>query len=149
MHGMFHGKLNSRTLVREKRLDPMAKQGPGKDGKPTGPLTHTTRQPEATPAVKRRPRKAESKPASRTDTLAANTDEAPSPLQILFGENLRTARLIVGLSQAELAARSGLTQQYLSKVETGHKNVTLRTMAALAEAVGREVSVLLRHPRKP
>jgi transcriptional regulator with XRE-family HTH domain len=70
-------------------------------------------------------------------------------LQILFGENLRTARLIAGLSQAELATRSGLTQQYLSKIETGHKNVTLRTMAALAKVVGREVSVLLRHPRKP
>lgn len=119
----------------------MAKQGSGTQGKPAGPQMHTMHQPEATPAARGRPRKA--------DTLAANTDEAPSPLQILFGENLRTARLIAGLSQAELAARSGLTQQYLSKVETGHKNVTLRTMATLAQAVGREVSVLLRHPRKP
>ena len=121
----------------------MAKQG---NSKPTSPGTPTTLQPGATPAARGRPRKADSK---GTSSLAADTDEAPSPLQILFGENLRTARLIAGLSQSELAARSGLTQQYLSKVETGHKNVTLRTMAALAEAVGREVSVLLRHPRKP
>ena len=121
----------------------MSKQG---NSKPTGPGTHTTLQPEATPAARGRPRKADSK---RTGSLAANTDEAPSPLQILFGENLRTARLIAGLSQAELAARAGLMQQYLSKVETGHKNVTLRTIAVLAKAVGRDVSVLLRHPRKP
>jgi ribosome-binding protein aMBF1 (putative translation factor) len=134
------------TLSAKKRLDSMAKQG---NSKPTGPGTHTTLQPEATPAARGRPRKADSKPAPRTGSLAANTDEAPSPLQILFGENLRTARLIAGLSQAELAARSGLMQQYLSKVETGHKNVTLRTMATLAEAVGRDVSVLLRHPKKP
>lgn len=120
----------------------MAKQG---NDKATGPGTHPTRQP----AARGRPRKADREAAPRTDTLAANTDEAPDPLQILFGENLRTARLIAGLSQAELATRSGLTQQYLSKIETGHKNVTLRTMAALAKVVGREVSVLLRHPRKP
>ena len=139
-----------RNWIREisvtKRLDSMAKQG---NGKPTGPRTHTTRQPEAAPVVKRRRRKADSEPALPMDTSAANTDETPDPLQILFGENLRTARLIAGLSQAELATRSGLTQQYLSKIETGHKNVTLRTMAALAKVVGRDVSVLLRYPRKP
>ncbi len=54
--------------------------------------------------------------------------------------------MMAGLSQADLAAQAGLTQQYLSKVETEHKNLTLRMMAALAEAVGKEVSVLLRHP---
>ena len=139
-----------RNWIREisvtKRLDSMSKQG---NGKPTGPRTHTTHQPEAAPVVKRRRRKAVSETALPMDTSAANTDETPDPLQILFGENLRTARLIAGLSQAELATRSGLTQQYLSKIETGHKNVTLRTMAALAKVVGREVSVLLRYPRKP
>jgi ribosome-binding protein aMBF1 (putative translation factor) len=124
----------------------MAKQG---NSKPTGPGTHTTLQPAAAPAARGRPRKADREAAPRTDSLAADTDEAPDPLQILFGENLRTARLIAGLSQTELAARSGLSQQYLSKVETGHKNVTLRTIAVLAKAVGRDVSVLLRHPRKP
>ena len=124
----------------------MAKQG---NGKPTGPRTHTTHQPEAAPVVKRRRRRADSETALPMDPSAANTDETPDPLQILFGENLRTARLIAGLSQAELATRSGLTQQYLSKIETGHKNVTLRTMAALAKVVGRDVSVLLRYPRKP
>jgi ribosome-binding protein aMBF1 (putative translation factor) len=129
-----------------KRLDPMAKQG---NSKPSGPSTQTTRQPEAIKAARGRPRKADREAVPRADSLAADTDEAPNPLQILFGENLRTARLIAGLSQAELAARSGLMQQYLSKVETGHKNVTLRTIAALAKAVGRDVSVLLRHPKKP
>lgn len=124
----------------------MAKQG---NSMPAGPPTRTTRQPEATKAARGRPRKADKEATPRTDSLAADTDEAPNPLQVLFGENLRTARLIAGLSQAELAARSGLMQQYLSKVETGHKNVTLRTMAALAEAVGRDVSVLLRRPKKP
>jgi DNA-binding XRE family transcriptional regulator len=96
--------------------------------------------------AKRRPRKADSKPAVRANSPAANTDEAPNSLQALFDENLRTARLMAELSQADLAAQAGLTQQYLSKVEIGHKNVTLGAMAALAEAVGKEVSVLLRHP---
>jgi ribosome-binding protein aMBF1 (putative translation factor) len=124
----------------------MAKQG---NSTPAGPSTHTTRQPEANPAARGRPRKADREATPRTDSLAADTDEAPDPLQILFGENLRTARLIAGLSQTDLAARSGLSQQYLSKVESGHKNVTLRTIATLAKAVGRDASVLLRQPRKP
>jgi len=124
----------------------MAKQG---NSTPAGPSTHTTRQPEATKAARGRPRKVDSEPAPPTAPLAADTDEAPDPLQILFGENLRTARLLAGLSQTDLAARSGLSQQYLSKVESGHKNVTLRTIATLAKAVGRDASVLLRQPRKP
>ena len=46
-----------------------------------------------------------------------------------------------------MAARTGLTQQYVSLVEAGLQNITLDTMAALARAVGRDVSALLRKAR--
>jgi len=57
-------------------------------------------------------------------------------LQKIFGQNLRAVRIKAGLTQAQLADRTGLTQQYVSLVEAG-------TMAALARAVGRDVSALL------
>ena len=65
----------------------MANQG---HGKLTGPRTHTTRQPEATPAARGRPRKADREAVRRTDSLAAETDEAPD--QTILGEFQRGYR---------------------------------------------------------
>ena len=68
-------------------------------------------------------------------------------LRTVFGTNLREARIKAGLTQAELADRTGLTQQYVSLVEAGHQNITIDTMAALARVIGRDVSALLRKGR--
>ncbi len=74
-------------------------------------------------------------------------DSVADDLRAVFGGNLRAARLKAGLSQAQVAARTSLTQQYVSQVETGHQNITIATMEALARVVGRNVSVLLRRAR--
>jgi DNA-binding XRE family transcriptional regulator len=71
----------------------------------------------------------------------------PCDLRKIFGQNVRAARIKAGLTQAQLAARTGLTQQYVSLVEAGLQNITLDTMAALARAVGRDVSALLQKAR--
>jgi transcriptional regulator with XRE-family HTH domain len=71
----------------------------------------------------------------------------PDDLRKVFGQNARAARVKAGLTQAQLAERTGLTQQYVSLVEAGHQNITIDTMAALARAVGRDVSALLRKGR--
>jgi transcriptional regulator with XRE-family HTH domain len=65
----------------------------------------------------------------------------------IFGSNLKAARLKLGMTQAQLAERSGLLQQYVSLVESGKQNVTLTTAETLAEVVGRNVSDMLRRPR--
>jgi DNA-binding XRE family transcriptional regulator len=62
---------------------------------------------------------------------------APPALQALFGERLRQARLAAGMTQAEMAERSGVHVHYVSKVELGQKNLTLGTMTKLAAVVGR------------
>lgn len=67
--------------------------------------------------------------------------------QTIFGQNVRAARIKAGLTQAQLAERTGTTQQYVSSVEAGQQNITLDTMAALARAVGRDVTALLRKGR--
>ena len=69
-------------------------------------------------------------------------------LRITFGENLRAARLKAGLTQAEVAACLGLTQQYISLVEAGRENLTLTAMMSLARAIGYDVSIALRRARR-
>jgi DNA-binding XRE family transcriptional regulator len=72
----------------------------------------------------------------------------PDDLRKIFGQNVRAARIIkAGLTQAQLAARTGLTQQYVSLVEAGLQNITLDAMAALARAVGSDLSALLQKAR--
>jgi uncharacterized protein len=50
------------------------------------------------------------------------------------GALLRRARTGAGLSQAELAARAGVTQSVISAYESGHRQPALPTLAALIEA---------------
>jgi transcriptional regulator with XRE-family HTH domain len=73
--------------------------------------------------------------------LAGNPPSAD--LRRNFGDNLRAERLKVGLSQAELGRRVGRSQQYISMVEVGRENLTLDTMAMLANILGKDVITML------
>jgi uncharacterized protein len=64
-------------------------------------------------------------------------DRAPE----LAGALLRQARAGAGLSQAELAARAGVTQSVISAYESGHRQPALPTLAALIEAAGYELAI--------
>jgi transcriptional regulator with XRE-family HTH domain len=52
------------------------------------------------------------------------------------GPRLRIARLAAGLSQAELAARLGIPQSYVARVETGVRVPTLDWLWGAARALG-------------
>ncbi|HEX9033229.1 MAG TPA: helix-turn-helix domain-containing protein [Streptosporangiaceae bacterium] len=54
---------------------------------------------------------------------------------------LRAARKRAGLSQVELAARAGVTQSVISAYESGRRQPSLATLAALVEASGYELEV--------
>jgi uncharacterized protein len=67
----------------------------------------------------------------------------------MAGTLLRRARTGAGLSQAELAARAGVTQSVVSAYESGHRQPALPTLAALIEATGYELAVdVRRQPRR-
>jgi len=60
-----------------------------------------------------------------------------------FGRALAELRRDAGLSQEELAHRSGLHRTYVGGVERGERNPTLTTLLALARGLGLNPSVLL------
>ena len=65
------------------------------------------------------------------------------PKEILAG-NLRCIRQSIGLSQEELADRAGLHRTYISSIERAKRNVSLKNIFLLAEAMGVEPSDLLK-----
>ena len=60
-----------------------------------------------------------------------------------LGLAIRTRRRLAGLSQEELAARSGLHRTYLGSVERGERNVSLKNIWSIARALGTTPSQLL------
>ena len=54
----------------------------------------------------------------------------------LVGRNLERIRRAQGLTQEQLEARSGFSQQYLSGLERGRRNPTVVTLYELAQALG-------------
>lgn len=54
----------------------------------------------------------------------------------LVGRNGSRIRKEQGLTQEQLAARSGLSQQYISGLEQGRRNPTIVTLYELAMALG-------------
>jgi len=56
---------------------------------------------------------------------------------------LRAARKQSGLSQVELARQAGVTQSVISAYESGRRQPSLPTLAALVEAAGFELEVIV------
>ena len=53
----------------------------------------------------------------------------------LVGSNFARLRREKGLTQGEVEARSGFSQQYLSSLERGRRNPTVITLYELAQAL--------------
>ena len=64
--------------------------------------------------------------------------------RIAFGRNFRRARVEAALTLDDVAAMSGLPRIYLNAVEAGQCDPRLRTMTAIADAVGCELWTLVR-----
>lgn len=54
----------------------------------------------------------------------------------LVGRNFARLRRAKGLTQEELEARTGFSQQYLSGLERGARNPTVITLYEIAQALG-------------
>lgn len=56
-------------------------------------------------------------------------------MRLLVGRNVKRIRIARGLTQEELAERSGFSQQYLSDLERGRRNPTIVSLWELAQAL--------------
>ena len=60
-----------------------------------------------------------------------------------FGENVRTQRKQLGISQEELGNKSNLHRTYIGMIERAEKNITLLNMEKIADALDVKISDLL------
>jgi len=63
-------------------------------------------------------------------------------IKLRFGQRLRELRQARGLSQEELAFRSGLHRTYVSSAERGERNVALVNLEKLAKALDADICEL-------
>jgi len=64
----------------------------------------------------------------------------------LIGQAVRDRRLALGLSQTEVAARAGMTQPALSRLEAGGAVPTIPVLERIAAALGAELIVTIAAP---
>ncbi|MBR1425612.1 helix-turn-helix transcriptional regulator [bacterium] len=60
-----------------------------------------------------------------------------------FGLNVKIARLKKNLTQAQLAEILNIHEKHVCKIETGHQNVTLKTLSKIAYSLDIEENALL------
>jgi len=61
-----------------------------------------------------------------------------------FGENMKKIRLEKGMSQGDICRALSLDRAYISNVENGKQNLTIRTMEKVAKALGVSVDRLFK-----
>jgi len=60
-----------------------------------------------------------------------------------FGKQVRERREAKGLSQEAFAGAAGLDRTYISGIERGKRNVSLRNIEVIARALGTSISQLM------
>lgn len=60
----------------------------------------------------------------------------------IFGQRIKQLRLEKGLSQEHLGELCSLDRTYISSLERGHRNVSLKNIASLAKALDVTLSEL-------
>ena len=64
-------------------------------------------------------------------------------LHTIIADNIRQRRQAIGLSQEALADNCGLHRTYIGAIERGERNLTVNTLARVAEALGCTAADLL------
>ena len=63
-----------------------------------------------------------------------------NPILVAFGATIKSLRLKKGLSQRELAKRAGLDVTYISGIERGCRNASLKSLERVAKGLGCPIS---------
>lgn len=65
------------------------------------------------------------------------------PLLVALGKTIRERRVALGMSQEELAERSGLHRTYISDVERGIRNLTVGALWFIARGLGMQLKEII------
>lgn len=76
-----------------------------------------------------------SKPGLKTNPDLSHTRPGSNVLTIVLGAAIRDRRIAMHISQDQLAKRSGLHRTYLSDVERGARNPSIKTIEKIAQAL--------------
>ena len=76
--------------------------------------------------------------------LSMSNKSSTSKLQEKFGEQVKKMRMARNISQEELAFRAHIHRTYLSGIETGRRNPSLRNIASIAKALDISMAELFR-----
>lgn len=73
-----------------------------------------------------------------------STNEYARAIRLRYAKCLQTTRQDKGMTQLQLAMKSGVDRSFISDIERARKTPTLTTMAFLAVALGTTVPEMLR-----
>lgn len=62
---------------------------------------------------------------------------------LILGSRIRQVRLDKGWRQIDLAHHTGISENYISDVETGKKEICIRNLKAISKALGVPLSALV------
>jgi DNA-binding XRE family transcriptional regulator len=79
----------------------------------------------------------------------AEDGPVPADLRIRFAQNVKAARLAIGISQRDLAKLAGVARSYVFAIEHGTANVTLEMVMLFGRALAKEPTDLLKPPPSP
>lgn len=79
----------------------------------------------------------------RRDSAEYREGYAEAHRAFVIGQAVRERRLALGLSQTELAARTGMTQPALSRLEAGGTVPTIPVLERITAALDAELSVTI------
>jgi transcriptional regulator with XRE-family HTH domain len=80
----------------------------------------------------------------RTGAQRHSAAYAEARASLLLGKMVYDRRVELGLTQAELAARAGMTQPQLSRLEGGGATPTVPLLARLADALDADLDITFR-----
>ncbi|WP_127127571.1 helix-turn-helix domain-containing protein [Pseudoflavitalea rhizosphaerae] len=63
-----------------------------------------------------------------------------------FGETIRQRRLLLGLSQDQLSAHSGVNLRTIQLLEQGKGNPTIETLLQVTEPLGMKLELKIKQP---
>ncbi len=63
-------------------------------------------------------------------------------VEVIFGQRVRSLRKILKISQEELAFRAGLHKNYISDVERGRRNISIKAIESIAKGLNVEIEDL-------